>query len=158
MASYNINSAARVFEHGGRIIFTEGSDTYTVLLVEEGTLEWAPGMWDTKTFTDRGALQDPLEGNERPTTLSFTVKFTSGTDSKELQVLLPSQKSSYDGKRRQFSVRVELPTYKGATTGEKITFAKCTVESLRITTGAQFDTMRIEMTDHEPKPTIAALP
>lgn len=158
MPAYNINASARVFEHGGRIIFVEGADTYTVLLVDEGTLEWSAGMWQTKTLLDRGSLQDPLEGNEQPTTVAFNVKFTSGTDSKELQNLLPSQKTSPDGKRRQFVVRVELPTYKGSSSGEKITFAKCTVESLRVTAGAMFDTMRIELLDHEPKPTVAALP
>lgn len=148
----NINAVPVVFEHGG--IITIGSDT--ILNVEKGSMRFAPGIREVKEFTDRGVIQNPLEGDELPTDLEFDIKHTGGAGAAELFELMTAQPNPVTGYKKQYSIVVKFPDYSGATTGDQYTFAKCVPVSFEFQAGAQFDTAKLRFRDQESKPARAS--
>ena len=126
MANVNAASGLRTFENGGVLNIVDGATTSTVLNLTEGSVKWKAAMRERIEWKDRGVIQTPGEGDDTPSDVEFEVFMGSVQSSTELYQLLTKVKSSPDGFVQVFtSVVIKLPGYRGASTGESITFGSC---------------------------------
>lgn len=158
MANVNINAGQRrVFEHGGAFKIV-GTDTSTVLNIVPGGggLEWTPGLREVKLETNQGALIAPIEGVDRPTMVKIDIRYTAASEAAGVYALLSTQGSA--GLAKTYGLIIDIPTSRGAITGETITFTVASVVpgSLSIKAGAPFDTISAEFMCAELKPTVAS--
>lgn len=157
MATTNVNTGVRrVFEHGGKITITDGTDSYVVMNIVPGggNLTWKPGMRERKYETDQGTLMtSPLLGNEAPSECSFSVRYTSVNAATDVYGLMVAYGSN--GLAKKYSVEIKLYDGNGATTGETITFANSVFEPPEIKAGAPFDEISCKFMSMVAKPTLA---
>ena len=159
MADKNVGAPVR-FENGGTVEIA----TNNILAIVEGSLEYTVPGYEPVLHMDRGVIKDPVVGNERRVTGKLALKYTSLLDSDGVQALLMGALVSTRisnvtaaGLLFTFSMVVKTPDYKGAITGDSVTFGKCSVDALSIKTkaGAEFDTIEFDFTDHEASPVFA---
>ncbi len=123
MADRNTNSFS--FENGGTLTITE-SGANAVFMIKEATLTWKPAIRARILCTDRGVQQAPREGNDQYGELTCTVRCGSLQGSSALYTLLMTAATS--GVVKEFSsVILDQPTYRGSTTGDRVTFGNCHV-------------------------------
>lgn len=150
MATYDTNTGVRRIEAGAVITFGDGSDVYTLKLLEPGTYEEEIGFYEPLNFTDRGEQQFPLEGDERPSRVRLSAKYTGLHDAKDLGKVLRARADN--GKMKSWTIAISEPDYKGAVTGQKKTWSNCYITSLRVRAGTQWDLIEVEFGSIEPEP------
>jgi hypothetical protein len=120
----NVNTTPKVFENGGVFTINEGG-AQVVMNIEAGTIVWRPGKRQVKNYRDRGVIQTPLMGSDDQTELEFTVKATTYVANDLYAILMTAGSAGtvnlYD------TIVIRLPAYRGASTGEDITFTNCWV-------------------------------
>lgn len=147
----NINAGPVRFSNGGTILI--GSDT--VLNIDEGTLEFEPGLWEAIPYRNSGVLKQPVRSEERATKLRFDVKWGGLISAGELWTLITTAGAS--GLVKTFSVVVKWLDNAQASTGKSFTFANCYFPSdskPRIRAGGDgaLDIMAFEFEDYEVEP------
>ncbi len=151
----DINATANIirFNDGGVIKI----GTKFLLNIQDGSLQFTPGLWEPLPIMDRDAHVDvPRRGAERSTELSVDVKFTSAATATELYAYLVQ--SGTGGKIFNFPVEIGYKTNKDSTGGEKLVFAKCYLKtSPQIQSGTDWDILKLQLTDHEAKPTASTV-
>ena len=154
MADTNINTGVPIrFEADGQLDITDGATTYDVKQIAQGTVEFEPGGYASISYKDRGVLQDDLEGDEIPSRIRFSIQLTS-FQAAQLYAILTARDTS-TGKKKKFTIAVKYAAYKGATTGQTVTFADCVLDTqVRIRAGAELDTMEWDMKSNDPFPAI----
>jgi hypothetical protein len=159
----NINSGVPIrFENGGILTLTEsGGSADTVLLIEAGTLTFKPGGREAIVYKDRGTLAtSAVEGDERPTEVSFDIKIAPGAFVDSGQVFKRLAVVGSSGVSAKFSVVVSFPDARGAIVGDRITFAHCVLqEQPEYTAGGEndgLDHLKIKMIDLEAFPVAAS--
>lgn len=158
MANVNVNTGQRrVFEHGGTFEIVGATDTYIVanIVPGGGSLEWTPGLREVKIETNQGALIDPLEGNDRPTTVKISIRYTSAAEANGVYALLAATGSS--GLAKTYGLIIRIPSHRGSSTGETITFTKASVVpgNFSVKAGSPFDSIDAEFMCAEARPTVA---
>jgi hypothetical protein len=150
-----INTAQPLrLEQGGRLRIIDGATTYEVQNRDKGTVQLADGWYEPLRYNNKGEMQVPVEGDEQPSTLRAVVKLTSFDASQLLTVA--QQRDTSTGKLKTYSLEIDWPDYKGASTGHKATIANAYfIRPVQIQEGQEFDTVTIEMESSEPKWTLA---
>lgn len=155
-----INSNIRRLEAGSIVTIRDlaAGTADTIANIEAGSVRWEPGLEEPLAYMDRGTLNaSPLAGDERPTTVELSVKFSKMLSvSGELYKRLTAAPSS--GLVPRFEIIIKIPDYKGHTAGESVTFAYCYVApgGLKYQAGDRFDTLSISLIDLEARPVTAA--
>ena len=134
-------------EQGGKLRLEDMDDAdaaYEAVNRDKGTVQLEDGWFEPLRYNDRGQMQVPLEGDERPSTFRATLKLTSA-DADELLTL--AQQIGATGLMRKWRVQVVWPRWKGETTNPHT----ATIENayflkpVQVTEGQEFDTVTIEM-------------
>lgn len=154
----NTNAFSRRIEAGSIITLqdlTAVGTIYTLIAAERGVVEWTEGGYEPIEYLDRGVMQDPLEGDERPTEVTLKVKYTGSADVADVAKILAARDTN--AKMNLFRLIVKIPDKKGAATGQSLTFAKCFVKAggVKITGGKEYDVLDANLTDNEVRPTAA---
>jgi hypothetical protein len=148
----NINdTVSRRFEAGGLFEITpQGGTALTVLNIETGSLEFKPVMTCAPIeFTDRGALQTPVEGSDEPGEISLTLRV--GKHNAELLELMTTRKSSPDGAVRLHTITIKIPAARGGSTGDSIATTSAYLKEVpTFKAGEKFDTVTLKfgINDH----------
>mgnify|MGYP007117021471 CR=1 FL=1 len=155
MPDTTINSGQPLrFEQGGVLRLSRGGTDYAVVNRDKGTVQFEDGWYDALRYNDRGQMQVPLEGDERPSTLRATVKLTSVATAQLLA--LAQTRDTSTGKVAVWTVQLDFPAYKGATTGHRFSIANAYfLKPVQVQEGQEFDTVTIEMESSEPNWTLA---
>jgi hypothetical protein len=150
MAEVSTNSTILKFHtNGGTLQISDGTDNYTINNLEPGQLRVGDGMHQVHTHKDYGVHQHPLIGDEELSPISFvarlaTIKAASG---KTLLEVLRTAGAS--GLVKEFTVVLRIPDYRGATTGQTVTYANTHVvppiEIASEADGVQFAMMSVNM-------------
>lgn len=148
------NNPVRI-EAGCVLKITDGSTELTMVAKEPGTLEMKDGWYEALPYHDRDELQDPYEGAERPSTFKCTFKFSGGSHANDLYKHL-QQRDTSTGKMKLYTITLDVPDYKGASTGDRFSCAKMyLMESPVIKGGREWDLLEVSMQSSEPKWTVA---
>jgi len=142
-------------EQGGLLKLIDGAtDPYEIQNREKGTVQLEDGWYEPLRYNNKGQMQVPVEGDERPSTFRATLMLTSTAAG---QLLVVSQgRNTAAGLLKVYILEVHWPAYKGATTGHKATIANAYfLKPVQIQEGQEFDTVTIEMESSEPKWTLA---
>ncbi len=139
MAEVNINASPRRFEAGGRILINDGTDDHILANLEVGTLQIEEGGFGAIIDMDRSQLPDVVrEGDEQPSRISFTPKFNWETSADDLRTL--AMAASTGGLKKLYTIVLQCPDSRGATTGKQVTFTKCFFNHPQaLTTGREYD-------------------
>jgi hypothetical protein len=142
MATINATASAR-FEAGGLFTITpQGGTALDVLNVAPGTVSFTPPFIASPIeYTDRSALQDPIEGEDKPGMLEVTLRCgkLAGT---ELFTALNARKTSPDGLVRKHTVVIKIPGARGGITGQSVTINSAYLkEAPQYKSGTDFDTV-----------------
>lgn len=118
MADVQVNSDAnlRRFENGGVLKLTD-TDDHIINNYEKGTLRFRPPKRAPLPRTDRSDLKKPLMGDMQAGELSFTIKAVKDSGATEIPVQMLEDPASPDGFVKEFTFKIEIPDYKGASTG-----------------------------------------
>lgn len=146
MANTNDVVSAR-FEAGGLLQITpQGGSILDVKNVAPATLKIKkPMLCAPIVYTDRSALQTPIEGPDMPGSIEFQLR-CSKYDATQLMELLTTRKAAPDGNVRLHGIVIKIPSVRGGTVGQSITVAAAYLEEApTIDTGADFDTVTWKM-------------
>lgn len=155
MADINTKLPMR-FESGGEFALLDGATEYTFKQIDPGTLQYEPGGYEPLNYTDRGEQQFPLEGDERLSIIRLQLKLSEFEASKVLA--LSRARDTGTGKMKAYGLELRWRDYKGATAGDKVTFAATDgyfTKPAMVRAGERFDTVEIEMAFIDPLGTIA---
>ena len=125
----NINTAVpKIWNAGGKIIFTAGATTYDDIdFVEEGSLEWTDAQRTRVRYSNRGAIQTPLEGDDTPARIKFTVKIGEYAATKLWQILTAAGTGGAVGVFTNVIIKIYVS--RGGATGHILTWATCWLAS-----------------------------
>lgn len=158
----NINSGTVVrFENGGILLI--GADI--LLNLVSGSLEWNIPGYEPVMTKDRGVIQDPIPGDERPCSGKLSIRYTGNHYTSEIGAAimgaLVSTKVknvvSASGLLFTFPMTVKVPDFLGATVGDQYVFAKCFLENgleYKTGSGTDTDTLDLSFMDAEASPAI----
>ena len=162
MADVNKNTGTAQRFKEGTIEISGVSDQYILMQRVHGTLRITEGGFADIPISNNGNLDEAniRQGDEQPTMVEITFFLAAGamTGTSDLRDLV---KPTYtNGIRDTFEMIAEFPDYPGATTGDKATFAYCTVEpgsfSIETVDGEDCDKVSMSIKDWESAPTWAA--
>lgn len=144
MAEVDINASPRRFEAGGRLMINDGTDDHVVENIVPGTLRFREGGTSAIVDMDRGALPDTVrDGDEQPSTISFTAKWNAEAGADDLRTLLTAAAAA--GNKRLYTLKIQYPDFRGATTGTQYEFTKCyCVQPVGPEAGQEFDSYPVE--------------
>jgi hypothetical protein len=145
MATINATANAR-FEAGGLFTITpQGGTALDVLNIAPGTLSAVPPFIASPIeWTDRSALQDPVEGEDKPGSIEITMR-CSKYASTELFTALNTRKATPDGSVRKHNIVIKIPGSRGAITGQSLTTTSAYLkEAPSIKGGTDFDTVTLK--------------
>lgn len=131
MPDVDINAGTPIrFENGGkfRIYNSAGSQGYTVLLIQDGTVQVEDADREGIPYSDRGSLSgNVVEGDERASMIRLSTKVTKlgVTSAAELLTLLRPAAAS--GLKTTYKVEIDIYDARGGTTGTRCTGLKCWV-------------------------------
>lgn len=125
MANTNTGSPVR-WENGGIlrvVIDPDGTPADNeLLLVEAGTINFQPGLTEGIVIMDRGQLTGVKSGDERPSTVSFTLKIGKTTFDTLLDLMTPTDSG---GDKVLFDIEIEFTDGTGGTVDEGVRFQDC---------------------------------
>lgn len=122
----NVNTIVRRWEAGGVLTINE-SGAQVVKNIMGGSLLWRPLRRTPVMYRDRGVIQTPLEGDDEPTEIEFTVHGGSYLTA-DLHGILSTTGSTTTGLVNLFdTVVIRIPVARAGATGEDITFTNCWV-------------------------------
>ena len=145
MATINATANAR-FEAGGLFTITpQGGTALDVLNIAPGTLSVMPPVIASPIeWTDRSALQDPGEGEDKPGSLEVTMRCGKYATT-ELFTALNTRKASPDGSVRKHNIVIKIPSARGGTTGQSLTTTSAYLKDPpSIKAGTDFDTVTLK--------------
>lgn len=150
------NTAQRRWEAGGVLKITDGVTEYVVKLVKAGSLRWKDGWYEVLRLVDRGVTQTPYEGDERPSEIEFEVHFTGRHAAADIAKHL-SQRDTATGLVKLYTVVCDLPDFKGASVGQRLTWTGCYMVDggVEVQTGQDFDTLKVKLESKLVQPTTA---
>lgn len=143
----------RAFEHGGKILM--GGSGHNVLNVIGGTLDAVEGGRTVVAKVDRGKLQngDAYLGNEQPSTLSLSLRLTSGSLAAAGEIRSIVKQTVSGGKAAPIPIVVQIPTTEDGSSGEEFNFNKCVLAPggfhYRAGNGDEFDVLELNFMDME---------
>lgn len=154
MAEAAINDKLPVrIDAGGGLFLDDGTTQHDIYALDGSSVTITPGGYEPLRRKDKGQMVATLEGDERPTTISFRVKCTAAGSS-NLQVLAEGRETSGSngGLMKVFTVYIKHPDYKGASTGYKSSIANCSFVGRASFKGGgpDFDMWEFEMESTEP--------
>lgn len=138
----NINTTPLTFENGGVLDIADGASNI-VQHINEGTLEWTPMVYESIEWTDRNVLQQPKQGKPIAGTMRCSVKCAQLQSSSSLFAKIMT--AAANGAQEIFStITISRPDYRGAATGELLTFTNCYLDTsspptFRAGRGSEFD-------------------
>lgn len=140
---------------GGTINISDGTDDFDIVLYEAGSLSETVGEKEKHEFTDRGVAQQPVEGDDQMS--EFEVAFKHASDAVADEVINAKLlQASTDGKAVEFTVIINRPDYRGATTGLRHTYTQAHIPSGGVQMGGSpFEMVRVRFRSRNNKPTIA---
>lgn len=142
----NINAGPPIrFENGGTLeLGATGASGNSVLNIVAGSLQMQDGGYELLEYKDRGAMQTPVQGDERPSTMSFDIRYNGQYDSGEVMKLLDSPVTS--GVATLLKVVVKIPFVKGGSTGISWTLDNAYVmDPPQFQAGSDFDTLKVTL-------------
>lgn len=143
MANINTVVTGR-FEAGGVLTITpQGGSALIILNIEPYSFKMKPPFIKPIEYTDRQALQDPLEGETVPGEMRVTVRASvlSGT---ELFTAMTARKAIPDGKVPKHMLEAKVPSYAGSIAGQKHTTNSAYLKDVpELKTGKEFDTYEL---------------
>lgn len=116
-----INTGVRHWNNGGSVTFTYSATDYDLSNFKDGTLKWTASMKMAIEYKSGGVYAQPLEGDSQLGTISLEVFGGELQGASSLVPLLFGAGSS--GLVKEFTVKVKVPSYPGASAGELITFS-----------------------------------
>ena len=146
----------------------DGASATLTLVLDEGDLKWSEVGTETIEVKDRGVLSHTRPGDQMSCQLSFTLKWvhligdtiTGSSDGTQFYEFVTNRNSTYASTLsagEQFALRhiweIAAPGG-GASTSERITFAKVYCESLEMGEGNEYNTIAFSGRDFEVRPTI----
>jgi len=144
MAAVNVNTVLKRALNGGIVTATDATNTYTIANIEDGELNFTPVMRDAIEYHDRGVQQQPLEGNDQFGEFSLEVNCGQLTGANSLFAALTQAGSS--GLVFQFTnFIIDIPTNRGAATGERVTLTSVYISRTPPPTfskGSRLDTLK----------------
>ena len=155
MAQTNINDGYfRRFDHGSRLVIRDQGalDSQLILNVVAGTARVIEGLeTEMEPDTDRGSLLTEVRhGAERPSLISFDVKWTGAISAGELHEIL--RRGPSGGYLPKFQVSTWWADSPGAATGTLVVFDNCTrAEQSEISSGQDFDTLACRFRSTQPR-------
>lgn len=159
----------RTFGVGGTVTI----DTHTINNIVKGTLEFdVPGAEEMPQET-LGTIGDSLAGGDRPSTGKLTLHLAHLLDGGggvgtigglTLAGVVASGKylnwDTANGEMKQHTIVVKIPSHKGSSTGESITFSKAILpDGIKYrsgqSSGENFDTLELSFKDLADSPAFA---
>ena len=142
MANVNVNTTPRRSINGGQFKLTGATDTYIVQnYIDEGWLEWSPVMRERIPLKDRGQYSATaiLEGDDIIGQVTLKVKGANLQGSSSLYALLTAAGATGNAKVYASAI-VDIPDYRGAATGGRLTFTSIWLaEPPRTSAGREHD-------------------
>lgn len=148
MSTTNINAGLPIkFDLGGTVTVTDGSTDYVLHNRAPGTLQVEPGGYEQLEFTELGAVQTPIEGNQKPTMVRLSLRLTHG-DTTDIIALSKARVSGTGTIRavKTYSVKIVWPQVVGQTTLKQLALTGCWFAGpVKIKEGNEFDTVEVEL-------------
>ena len=161
MAEFNINDGGTIrFEYGGKLIISNGTDTFTVITIESGSVSWRDGRHAIQRDVDRGVLLQGRIGEQQHSVIEFAIKTATLYGANSLAALA-SHAGITDGAVPEYTVAVERYTDASQTTGESYTWANTDFDNgMNVQTGgagAERDMGRFTMMSRTTEAVYAAI-
>lgn len=149
MADIN-NGKPLAFEQGGILTLTDGSDVWTVINRERGTLQVDEGGYQVVEWHDRGTPKLPREGSGIPSRIRLTLKLTklesdSLADLSKKRAAAPGDVYPFDSMVIEF-VLDKTPTAFSKREFTGVHFARPAV----VREGQELDTVELEFLSTDP--------
>jgi len=151
MADVNVNTNTPIrFEAGGILRINDGTNDYTVINRENGSITIKEGGYEALEYNDRGTPATPVEGDAMPTTIEFSMKLSRFSGTGEVMTL-SQLRDTTTGLKRLFTLSWDVPLVKGGTTKEKGSIASCWFDGQpEIKQGDKFDTVNVKFKSKTP--------
>lgn len=162
MATTTVNTTkSRLDVSGARVLIKNGTDYISISNLRPNSwFEYMPGLRDILHEPNVGELTTPDNGDAKPTQLRIKVWGTSTVGATQVEQWFSTvDNSPADGKRKLHDIYIELPDYKGATTGKLYRFRYCAVKpegGIAVKAGTSYDEFDLDLLDFEAAPTITA--
>lgn len=153
-----INDVLRFFSQwGGTIHVDDGTTEHALVNIDPGSLRLEEGHEEPVEFNDQGVVQTPMVGDARPSTIGFNLR--KGHHASDVTLDFDNFIRKLDAAsatKKLYDVRIQVPDYKGATTGWEVDFPDCWVRRLiPLQDGTPFPTLQIEFGSKTSRPTPA---
>jgi hypothetical protein len=133
------------FEAGGVFRISDGSTDYALRNREKGTLRIRAGTYEPLDWQELGVNKVPLEGDEQMTEIEIECKASKNEATSIYTLLVKRNTVSNQGLVYTYTVAIDVPDYRGATTGSRFTFASTYVvpDGIEYQAGERFDILRM---------------
>lgn len=139
-----INQTPFRFGSGGWIEIADGIIVYEFKNINFDSIRFKPPYKGVIEYTDRGAQQAPLEGDDTLGELEFTAKSTR--DLTNSVRTWWNDRHATDNTIKEYTGAIKTPDRLGATTGvTQAMTGVCFAEAPEFQTGAEFDTIRLRL-------------
>ena len=144
MAAVNTNGTVTRWLNGGTLTITGATDTYPILNIHEGAINWKPPMRERQYYKDRGVQQQPLEGDDILGELSVEVNSGALAGSTSLMNLLIAEDATDTQVALEYaSFLFRLPNTRGSSAGQLVTFTNVSIDAPpEWTKGERNDTLK----------------
>lgn len=148
MADTNTNLLQPMrFEAGGVFRITDGATDYALRNRQKGSvnLKWA--TYEPLPWQENGINQVPLEGDNQVPEVEVTIKLSKDDATDIMTLMAKRNTSSLQGLVYAYTVVIQIPYYRGATTGRKFTLTSAYFMpgETAYQAGTDFDTLKFKM-------------
>ena len=143
-------------EAGSTITLNDGTTTFELKNLEPGTVRLKPGGVEMLTWTDRGAQQTPVIGDDQLTSVEMSLKLAKTASSQRFVAMSQTQQDATSLVAKLYTLVIKMLDSRGAATGLSWTLANCYfAEPVEVQSGAKFDIVRLKLMSKTPTVTEA---